>query len=160
MKEIKKERTTTQTYYEYEAIDGTIFDNKDTCAEYEKTLKCINQAKYNDLVIKKDCTEYGLFGVGNEDDYVELIKVKSQDDIDIVMKTWMSYHTFYQEDKYKDKVNDTYNMLKKAMEVDDIIFVNHGYEGNDFWFEGTQHGMMDRMNALNELINKDTNEMD
>lgn len=159
MKEIKKERTTTQTYIEYEAIDGTIFDNKDACAEYEKTLKCINQAKYNDLVIKKDCTEYGLFGVGNEDDYVDLIKVKSQDDIDTVMKTWMSYHTFYQEDKYKKRVDDTYNMLKKAMEVDDIIFVNHGYEGNDFWFEGTQHGMIDRMMSLS--INDDkNNEMD
>jgi len=148
MKEIKKERTTTQTYIEYEAIDGTIFDNKDACAEYEKTLQCINQAKYNDLVIKKDCTEYGLFGVGNEDDYVDLIKVKSQDDIDTVMKTWLYYNTLYQEDKYKDKVNNTYNMLKKAMEVDDIIFVNHGYEGNDFWFEGTQQGMIDRMTSL------------
>ena len=148
MKEIKKERTTTQTYYEYEAIDGTIFNDKDTCAEYEKTLKCINQAKYNNLIIKKDCTEYDLFGVGSEDDYIDLIKVKSQDDIDIVMKTWMSYRTFYQEDKYKKQVDNTYNMLKKAMEVDDIIFVNHGYECNDFWFIGTQHGMIDRMMSL------------
>ena len=152
MKEIKKERT--QTYVEYEAIDGTIFKSKDACAEYEGTLQCINQAKYNTLILKKDCTEYGLFGIGNDDDHVDLIQVKSQDDIDIVMKTWLSYNTFYQEDKYKDRVNDTYNMLKKAMDNDDIIFVNHGYEGNDFWFVGTQQGMIDKIMSLNDLINK------
>ena len=31
MKEIKRERTITQTYYEYEALDGTIFTDEEEC---------------------------------------------------------------------------------------------------------------------------------
>lgn len=152
MKEIKKERTTTQTYYEYEAIDGTIFSDIEECQKHDKTARCINRAKYNTLVLGKEYTEYGLFGVGSDDDYVDLIKVKSQDDIDIVMKTWMSYNTCYQEDTYKNTVKDTYNMLKKAMEDDDIVFINHGYNNDNFWIVGTQHSMIDRMNSLNQVI--------
>ena len=156
MKEIKKEET--RTYYEYEAMDGTVFSDKEECHKYEKTAECAIMTKYKSLVLNSGHTEYYFFGVGNEDDYVDLVKVKNSDDIDTVMQAWLVINKFYQEDEYKDRRNSTYEMLKKAMEDDDIIFINHGYENDGFWLIGTQHGMIERMTSLNNLIKNNTNE--
>ena len=55
MKEIKKERTTTQTYYEYEALDGTIFNDKEECQKYDESALGLLNYKVSLLKVgKKD----------------------------------------------------------------------------------------------------------
>ena len=154
MKEIKKERTTTQTYYEYEAMDGTIFSDKGECEKYENTAECAIMTKYRSLVLSSEHTQYGVFGIGNDDDNIDLVKVKNPDDIDTIIQAWLITNRFYQEDKYENQRNSTYEMLKTAMEKDDIVFVNHGYNNDGFWFDGTKYNMINKMMSLNDLINK------
>ena len=158
MKEIKKERTTTQTYYEYEAMDGTVFNDKEECKKYENTAECAIMTKYRSLVLSSKHTQYELFGIGNDDDNIDLVKVKNQDDIDTVMQAWLITNRFYQEDKYESQRNSNYEMLKKAMEEDDIIFINHGYDNDNFWVDGTRNSMIAKMNSLDQIIKEKNHE--
>lgn len=155
MKEIKQERTRIEVYFEYEANDGTIFTKREECEEYEQTVECVVMTKYSKLVLSKDNTEYSLFGFGNDDDHIDLIKVCSQDDINVVMDAWLTYNYHYKSDEYRDRRIEKLEMLNKAMEEDDIIFVNHGYENDGFWFEGTRNQHIEVLKNLDKLINKE-----
>jgi hypothetical protein len=99
-----------------------------------------------------------LFGIGNDDDCIDLIKLKNSEDIDTIMQAWLVINNRLQDDRYKDIREATYKMLKTAMEKDDIVFVNHGYDNDSFWFNGTKYNMIDKMLAIDDLINKDKTE--
>ena len=58
MKEISVEKTLTVR--KYEAVDGTLFDDKDECQRYENTARCVLLSKYNKLIIKKPIYQSSL----------------------------------------------------------------------------------------------------
>ena len=65
MKELKREIKTMETYG-WEATDGTMFNDKDECAKYEKTCKCVIRSAFINEV--KFCiNEYKLVECGGED---------------------------------------------------------------------------------------------
>lgn len=132
MKEIKEEIVTKTINTKYEAIDGTVFNNREECIKYEDTAKCALLAKYRKLVIKQDY-EWNLFGIGSEDYKVAVVKVTTEDDIKCIMQLSYLYNPKYYEDKNnRDK---QYNRLQEAINAGGYIYIGIGddYNGDCFY---------------------------
>lgn len=86
MKELKTTKTIEVTVYE--ATDGTQFDNKDECLEYEKTANKIIQQHFKELVINEiegcQLTNWGndfMLACVDECWYYALIEIKDYQDL-------------------------------------------------------------------------------
>jgi len=67
----------------YEAADGTRFATEGECKKYEESYKYILKQRFMELVVGLT-TEYGLFGVGNDDVDLYVLTPKTQKDIDYI----------------------------------------------------------------------------
>lgn len=129
MKEIKQTYQVTK----YQAEDGTIFDTKEECKKYDESAKCVLLGKYNDLVIRQtDC--YNLcdpFG-GSEDYAVDIVKVNSKEDVDLILQLVYFYEPrLSREDKHEREVKLT-KIVNSALTSDShILFIGRGYPGED-----------------------------
>ena len=148
MKTIEKERTVT--YIEYEAADGTIFDSKEKCIEYEKTVECVIMARYESLVLLKS-NSYALFCNGDDNDYIDVIKVKNSEDVKIVLE---AYSFANRGNTSSERLQDINKSLMKAMDDDDYVFIGRGYDGDCFWFEGTTNMVIENLERLDKIIKK------
>lgn len=134
MKVVKEEKK--YTVEAYEAIDGTIFSDKAECEIYEKSAKCLLLSKYNKLVIKKD-TEYNIFKCGDEYSYVDIVKILCREDIDIIMQLFGVINSYMLEETNKEKYDKYQDILVKAWNEADLVFIHRGEDNNGFWIEGT-----------------------
>lgn len=89
MKEVITEKIEKVTIYE--AIDGTQFENKEECKKYESSAFGIINAKYQKLIIKRD-NETCILNTGSEDVYLEILKVTSIEDADIIYQMMCYYY--------------------------------------------------------------------
>lgn len=124
------------TIEEYEAIDGTRFPDKAECEIYEKSARCLLLSKYNKLVIKKE-TEYNIFACGSEDGYVDIVKILCREDIDVIMQTLGIINPHMLQDGNKERYNKYQDILIKAWNENDLVFIFRGYDDDGFWIEGT-----------------------
>ena len=134
MKIVKEEKKYTVEVYE--AIDGTRFSDKAECEIYEKSAKCLLLSKYNKLVIKKDF-EYNIFGCGSEDDYVDIVKILCKEDIDVIMQTLGVISSYMLKEDYKERYDKCQDILVKAWNEGDLVFIYRGYDNNSFSIEET-----------------------
>ena len=134
MKIVKEEKKYTVEVYE--AIDGTIFPEQAECEIYERSAKCLLLSKYNKLVIKKD-VEYNIFGCGSEDGYVDIVKLHSKKDIDVIMQTLGVINPHMLKEDNKERYDKYQDILEKACSEDDLVFIFRGCEDDMFWIEGT-----------------------
>ena len=134
MKIVKEEKKYTVEVYE--AIDGTIFPDKAECEIYERSAKCLLLSKYNRLVIKKE-VEYNIFGCGSEDGYVDIVKLHSKKDIDVIMQTLGVINPHMLKENNKERYDKYQDILEKACSEDDLVFIFRGCEDDGFWIEGT-----------------------
>lgn len=148
MKTIEKEKTVT--YIEYEAADGTIFDSREKCIEYEKTVECVIMTRYESLVLLKS-NSYELFGNGDDNDCIDVIKVKNHEDIKVVLEAYSFANRGNTSSKRMQDINKS---LMKAMDDDDYVFIGRGYEGDCFWFECTRNMVIENLEKLDEIIKK------
>lgn len=150
MKEIKK---TIESYkYVYVAIDGTEFEDKEECSKYEQSAKGLLLGKYWPLVLKQK-TEFEIFGAGNDDSMISIVKLKSQADADIVLQLYCLNNPSMTKDDRKKDLEKITSRIRKAAEEKDCIFIGHGYEGDDFWFAGTKN---EHINCLNKICEPET----
>lgn len=70
---------------EYIAKDGTVFDSKTECAKYESTCECVIRSAYKKLVVKS-FTEYDLFECGSDENYYDIVKVNTIEDLNALNK--------------------------------------------------------------------------
>lgn len=125
MKEIKKEKITS--YNVYEAIDGTVFDSKDECQNYEKTVKCALLAKYNRL-IDKQASEYEFSGTGSDEYIMDRLRpLQNEDDVDTILKLYIYYHKHNPQNEF----DEVLKKLKTYLNNNDIIFIGRGYKYDD-----------------------------
>lgn len=134
MKIVKEEKKYTVEVYE--AIDGTTFQDKAECEIYERSAKCLLLSKYNKLVIKKD-VEYNIFGCGSEDGYVDIVKLHSKKDIDVIMQTLGVINPHMLKEGNKERYDKYQDILEKACSENDLVFIFRGCEDDGFWIEGT-----------------------
>lgn len=149
MKTIKEERTYTVEVYE--AIDGTIFQDKAECEKYEESAQCLLLSKYNKLVIKR-VVEYNIFGCGSEDGYIDIVKILCREDIDIIMQTLGVINPHMLKDGNKEKYDKYQDILEKACSENDLVFIYRGYDNDGFWIEGT---LSDRISNIAKVCGYD-----
>lgn len=149
MKEIKK---TIESYkYVYVAIDGTEFEDKEECRKYELSARGVLMAKFLPLVLKQK-TEFQIFGAGNDDSMISIVKLESQADADIVLQLYLLNNNYMAKDDRKKDLEAIASRINRAAEEKDCIFIGHGYEGDDFWFAGTKN---EHINGLNKICEPD-----
>ena len=120
MKEIKKEDVVT--YNVYKAIDGTVFDSKDECQDYEKTVKCMLLTKYNQL-IDKQSSEYEFSGIGSEEYIIDRLRpLQNEDDVDTILKLYIYYNQHHPQEQF----NEILTKLRTYLNNNDIIFIGRG----------------------------------
>lgn len=129
MKEIHKTTEVKELFYE--AIDGTTFKDKKECEKYEESAKCALLVKYKPLIVK-ETTEYALYETGNDDDSIDIVKLKSKEDIDTLIQLYFYYNG---QGKYQlEKAADMTNSCAKALETDDFLIIYRGYCDDDSYF--------------------------
>lgn len=145
MKQIK--RTIESYEYVFVAIDGTEFKDKEECRKFEESARGLLLAKLMPLVVKEK-TEFEIFGAGNDDTAVTIVKLESQADADIVIQLYLLHNPHMTKDDRKNDLNAIVKRIRRAADEKDYIFVCRGYERNEFWFGGTHN---EHINCLNKI---------
>ena len=133
MKQVSVKEEISVTYWE--AIDGTRFKDQAECEIYERSAKCLLLSKYNRLVIKKTF-EFNIFGCGSEDGYVDIVKLHSKKDIEIIMQTLGVINPHMLKEDSKERYDKYQDILEKACSENDLVFIFRGYDNNSFYIEG------------------------
>lgn len=124
MKEVVKSKTVNTVVYQ--ALDGTEFVNKDECRKYEESAKCVLFHKYNKLVVKREHEET-IFKTGSYDDIVDIVKVTSQEDIDIILQVFY-YFNSNPSTPYLERIENSLNSS-----VGSFLFISRGYDNDGFY---------------------------
>lgn len=151
MKKITAEKTVYET--KYQAADGKIFNSEDACMNYENTLKCIARAKYNSLVVKH-ITEYDIIPFGNEEAYIDVVKLKTTADVETVIHLLNAYRTRSQEE-----IETLLNNLKKIKENKEdylLLFAGNEYDGPWYGYLGSAKEFLEKAkNSIFDSSKKD-----
>ena len=124
MKEVVKSKTVSTVVYQ--ASDGTEFVDKTECIKYEESAKCVLFGRYNKLVVESKCEET-IFKTGSCDDMVDIVKVNSQEDIDIILQIFY-YFNSNPSTSYLERVENSLNSS-----VGSFLFINRGYDNDGFY---------------------------
>lgn len=122
MKEIKKERTTTQTYYEYEAYDGEIFNDKEECKKYEDSAECVLKSQVKQMIVTKEHNAWDLMG-GNDDCSVVGIKFECDNDAKIFLQYYTIINPYLSKDSSKDYLDKIIKKVDAVKNNHDILLV-------------------------------------
>lgn len=151
MEKVIVARTVNDT--KYKAIDGKIFNSDDACLNYENTLKCIARAKYNKLVVKH-ITEYDIISFGHEEDYVDVVELKTMEDVETVIHLLSAYHTYLQ-----DEVETLMDNLKKIKEDKEdylLLYAGNEYDGSRYSYLGSAKEFLEKAkNSIFDIPKKD-----
>lgn len=138
MKEVSIEQ---KTYIKkWEATDGTQFNSREDCEKYENSAKCVILTKYKDFVIKES-DEYHLFGVGNEDCQVDVVRVPNEKAIDVIFQAFCFFRD-WDSDENKEKARKT---ITNAFEYNDFLLIGNDYELNNFYIIGTLDNVIEQI---------------
>ena len=138
MKEVSIEQ---KTYIKkWEATDGTQFNSREDCEKYEDSAKCVILTKYKDFVIKES-DEYHLFGVGNEDCQVDVVKVPNEKAIDVIFQAFCFFRD-WDSDENKEKAR---KIITNAFEYNDFLLIGNDYELNNFYIIGTLSDVIEKI---------------
>lgn len=80
---VQKVTKTVEEIKGYIADDGSWFRTEEECLKYEETAKMVVFKMIKDKMVKKT-TIYNLFGVGNDDDDVEIFDVDSIETVELL----------------------------------------------------------------------------
>lgn len=145
MKEIKQEVQKVEYITKYKATDGTLFDDADECRKYENSARAVLLTRYKTLVSNRFCEE-DLFGVGSCDYDVEIVKVTSSEDIDLILQLLILYNPHIRKDQ--ESLASHRKQLNTAMEDNDVVFMGRSYDDDCFY-------VMDSLiNFLNKIVKK------
>ena len=140
--------TIQETKYitKYKAIDGTIFNSDSECKKYEESAKCVLLYKYDKLLLVTN-TEWELFGIGSEDDIIDVVELKYSSDIDLIMQLIALYNPHTSKNsEIVDKIN---KRLNEAFDNNSKICISRGCEGDGFWLCFTLVELENKIKNLN-----------
>lgn len=155
MKKVTVEKTVHET--KYQAADGKMFNNEDACMGYENTLKCIVRAKYNTLVVKH-ITEHDIIPFGNEEAYIDVVKLKTMADVETVIHLLNAYHTRSQEEI--ETLLDNLKKIKEDKEDYLLLFAGNEYDGPWYGYLGSAKGFLEKAkNSIFDSSKKDVKQV-
>lgn len=143
MKEIKREVTSVEVVYQ--AADGTEFESKEECKMYDNSARCMLYAKYNQKVIKTK-TEFELFGFGSDENTIEVVKLETQADADLITQLFLFENKHMALSENRDSLNRILVRLNKALAEKDFVFIGRGYEMDSFYYEGSRNEHIEVLN--------------
>lgn len=146
MEEIKKE-----VVVGYKSYDGQEFTNRDECKKYEESAKGVLAYSYSKAVILSD-SECNIFGLGSEEDIVDIVKVTADNANLIKQYMILSGNNYKMEEKF--------NLIDSAAENGEYLVINRGYDRDNFWINDTLQRLANKPLDLvnNSLKNKHLNE--
>lgn len=151
MKTIKREHITYIN--EYEAIDGTIFSSEEECIKYENSAASVLKSRYKKLVIK-EANEWQLFKFGSDEELIDVIKLQSEKDIDLVLQLNCLYNPHLKD----DLIDKHRKLLERAYNENTLVFISKGNEyDTTFWIRTSESEMNDTINELYKLMNERVN---
>ena len=137
MKEIKK--TVESFVTVFVANDGTEFEDRTECQRYDNSAKGVLMAKYRPLVVKE--TDGYSVGCGSEDVAIDIIKIKKDADINIVLQLETLDHQ--PNDERTERIN---TILQRALREDDYVIVDRGCCGDEsFWVLDSLNGKLEQI---------------
>lgn len=132
----------------YEATDGTQFSNEDECLKYEKSALGVLNTRYKPLVI---CSlgEYTVFGGAGAEDYqIDLVRVKSDKEVDIVLQMFELINGKHNNESDTDKAK---HLIQKALDDKDILLIGRGYTNEEeFWLIKTKGQLLEEISKIGE----------
>ena len=146
MKTINKEIVTKSTQTVYVANDGTEFENAEECKKYEKSARGVLYAKYAPKLVKTS-DEESLFGMGCCDNDVEIVRVETQEDADLILQILLLENSWYDTDERRKEVIDVINSA-----IGDFLLVGRGYDHDGFWLYGSRKSFIEKFNAKFEEL--------
>ena len=136
---MKKEiRERKSTYDVFIANDGTEFSTREQCEEYEKSAKGVIKGRYANLVVAES-DEYCFFGAGSEENQIDVVKIKSQEDADVVAQ--MILHVNGDPELNEDQKNK----MQRALDEDDVLVLRWTYEKDWLYIVNTRDGIIEHM---------------
>lgn len=148
MKEITKERTITEKYTIYEAIDGTQFDFKEDCEKYDNSARGVLRGKLKKLIVNDRYDCWDLMG-GNEDNVCIAVKVPTEIDIDIVLQNYYLDQPWVLDDSREEYRNKLILAVNRAYREQDVILFGLNCDDN-LYFIDTRNNIIDRLNKLDK----------
>ena len=163
MKKIQKEIVRKSYADVYVADDGREFDSQSECESYERTAKCALMARYN-LLVLKESDSFELFGFGSDEDIVDVVKMKSEEDMNLILQIIILENPWNydsekadtpdEEQKRKANLNKVTVRMNRALQEGDLIFIGKGFDADGFWFSGTRNEHIDVLRNLDKLTEK------
>ena len=154
MKEVVIEKIVKET--QYEAIDGTIFINREECIQYDNTARAVLFSKYNKLVLKR-MSEYALFSCDSDDYEIEIISVNNSEDIKTVMQLVGLESPYLLKKEHQDKYIKYMETLEYALKNNDLIFIYRGYQNDNFCIDGTLKSRLEHITNACKTDKHETN---
>jgi hypothetical protein len=148
MKQIEVEKIIKEI--KYEAIDGTIFNDKAECEKYDNTAEAVLRQRYQPLVLKT-ISEWDLFKCGSEECYYDLVIVNTTIEVENILKLMLLYHNYLTSESNKNKLAEIEKLCMQAMREGDIILISRGYNNDSFWVSDTWNN---RFNHISNEISK------
>jgi hypothetical protein len=154
MKQIEVEKVIKEI--KYEAIDGTIFNNKTECEKYDNIARAILHHKYQPFVLKT-ISEWDLFKCGSDEYYYDLVMVNNVNDVENILKLILFHHSYLTTESNKNKLAEIEKLCMQAMNEGNIILVSKGCENDSFWVSDTWNN---RFNHISNEISKALDQID
>ena len=154
MKKIQKEIVRKEYVSVFVANDGTEFSDEAECKKYDESAKGVLLAKYQQVVLKES-DAYSLFGFGSDEEVIEVVKLNSKEDVDLIVQCYLLENDYIKErEDYNERMEKMITRLKKSVTENDIIFIGRGYDKDGFYFEGTRNEHIDVLRRLGEPVEK------
>lgn len=152
MKSIKKERVVYDIVYM--ATDGTEFTTEEECKKYEQSALCVLLSKYKPLVITT-VNEYELLSYGNEDCVVDVVKITTQEDVDLVKQLRYLINPYLcneeENERYAQWNKEANYKIETALKGNGILFIGRGaeYDGCDcFYIIGSAESIAEKLHSF------------
>ena len=144
MKEVTKERV--QKYTVYQAVDGTEFNTREECQEYDNSAKGVLRGKLKDLIVNDKYNGWDLMG-GDEDHNIIAVKVPTEADIDIVLQNYYLDNPWILQDGREEFRNELILAVNQAYREQDVILFGINCDA-DLYCIDTRKNIIDRLNKL------------
>lgn len=131
MKEKVNVRTIEEKTVTYVAVDGTEFITPNECLSYEKSAKGMLLTKYKDILIKT-AAECIIFGSGSDEYLIDVVNVRDEKDIDMIMQLAFLFNPNYTQEDCADAARWR-KECERAMEGKEPLFIGRDYDKNEFW---------------------------
>ena len=147
MKEIKVK--VENTYIKYQAVDGTVFDNKEECDKYEKSAKGVIFGKLKKLIVNDEYDAWTLLG-GYEETTIIAVKLKVPSDKDTLLQALFLENSWLlsgSEGAVKRKT-EIESIVEQAYKAKDVVLLGQNCDGEYYVINS-------RQNIINNLLGLD-----